>query len=253
MSMFMARSAALAGAIAGGVLCQALVSQPAHADYYAFGNTQNYVCSAARTGGCAELTLGTGSTQFKLFTDGYQGWIGSPYGVNIGGPVSINTSYLAGYTSESFKNDYFAFNVGSVSPRVKITSATLTVYSGAVSNDLEYSLFAASQWLSDISTASSPNPALYQEMMTGMSYGSFLVHANTKKTMSDLVFTLNLSAVEDINTAIEERGEFGIAGHVAPLVAPEPSTWLMMLAGFAGLGVAARRRAARRRAAAPAR
>src|SRR5579863_6700990 len=120
MNISMARSAALAGAIAGGALCATLVCQPAQADYYAFGNTQNYVCSPARTNGCAELTLGEGSTQIKLFTNGAQGWI-STNTLNIGGPDSINTSYLAGYTEGSLINDYFSFNLKTVSSSVKVT------------------------------------------------------------------------------------------------------------------------------------
>jgi hypothetical protein len=57
--------------------------------------------------------------------------------------------------------------------------------------------------------------------------------------------------VADINAAIAAKGVFVIAGEASAPV-PEPSTWVMMLAGFAGLGIAARRRAAKRRAAAAA-
>jgi hypothetical protein len=255
MSMSIARSAALAGVIAGGVLCQTLISQPAHADYYAFGSTQHPVCGAAQTAGCAELSLSEGSAQINLFTDGDQGWI-STNTLNIGGPGSINTSYLVGYTHNSSFNDYFAFNLKAVSSNVTITSAKLTVFSGKITNNLQYSLFGATEWLSEIAMGS-PNATLYNNMaclngstQCGASYGSFLIHDNNSSPMSNLVFTLNSLAVKDINTAIKERAEFGIAGHVAA-PAPEPSTWLMMLAGFAGLGVlGARRQATRRRAAA---
>ena len=66
------------------------------------------------------------------------------------------------------------------------------------------------------------------------------------------MFTLNAAAVSDINTAITDQGVFAVAGQVSAAPVPEPSTWVMMLAGFAGLGVVARRRAAKRRAAAAA-
>ena len=66
------------------------------------------------------------------------------------------------------------------------------------------------------------------------------------------MFTLNAAAVSDINTAITEQGVFVVAGQVSAASVPEPSTWVMLLAGFAGLGVVARRRAAKRRAAAAA-
>ncbi len=127
-------------------------------------------------------TLVEGSTQTKLFTNGDQGWV-STNTLNIGGPGSINTSYLAGYTSNSFFNDYFAFNLKDVSSSFKVTSATLTVYSGIVTSNLQYSLFGATNWLSEIAMGS-PNATLYQEMVTGTPYGSFLIHENRTKPTS---------------------------------------------------------------------
>jgi PEP-CTERM motif len=65
-----------------------------------------------------------------------------------------------------------------------------------------------------------------------------------------LTFTItNQAALSAINAAITD-GTFGLGGTVSGYTVPEPSTWVMMLAGFAGLGYLGRRRAAKRRAAA---
>jgi hypothetical protein len=143
-------------------------------------------------------------------------------------------------------NDYFGFNLGVVNPNVVFASAKLVVYSGQITNDLQYRLFGATNWLADMEKGS-PNAALYANMVSGVHYGSFLVHTATlPSTMSNLIFTLNSSAVSDIQSAIVNRGDFAVAGQVSATV-PEPSTWIMMMTGFAGLGIAGLRRAARRR------
>jgi PEP-CTERM motif len=83
-------------------------------------------------------------------------------------------------------------------------------------------------------------------MMSGVSYGTFALRENTGNSLAQLEFALNSNAVTDINT---NQAMFAIAGYVdPPSSVPEPSTWVMTLAGFAGLGVVARHRAARRRA-----
>jgi hypothetical protein len=83
-----------------------------------------------------------------------------------------------------------------------------------------------------------------------VSYGIFSISENTSNPLATLMFTLNAAATTEINAQIQAKGLFVVSGSVTDV--PEPSTWVMMLAGFAGLGVVARRRAARRRAAAAA-
>jgi PEP-CTERM motif len=180
----------------------------------------------------------------------------------VGGAYGANTSYTAGLSNGSLFNDYFGFNLSgpvcevsapsdcsTLPTTATITAANLSVYSGTISNNLTYSLYGATQLLSQIE-AGSPNLALYQQMMSGVSYGTFKLAAHTGNTVAQLIFALNAGAVTDINTAIKNQAAFVVAGHVDPAAAPEPSTWVMMLAGFVGLGVIARRRAAKRRAAA---
>jgi hypothetical protein len=98
----------------------------------------------------------------------------------------------------------------------------------------------------------SPNAALYEQMMSGVSYGTFKLPENSTGVITQLVFALNTQGVSDVQAAARQRAMFAVAGYVDPPAAPEPSTWVMMLSGFAGLGFIARRRAARRRAASPA-
>jgi hypothetical protein len=147
--------------------------------------------------------------------------------------------------------DYFGFNLSSLSPTLTITSAELVVKSGEITNDLTYTLFGASQWVSQLETPADQNAALYQNLVNGINngiYGSFQIGENTGNPLAPLIFDLGGSALGDIEAAIANRQIFALAGQVST-VAPEPSTWVMMLAGFAGLGVVAYRRAARRRAA----
>ena len=258
MVTFTARSAALAGVIAAGVLCEALTCEPAHAqsNYYAFGGTFS--------AGYAILELDVNGTWVELNTNGVQGWV-SPTQYGTPGAYGTNTSYTVGFYNGDYFNNYFGFNLaGSVcdvsapsdcstlssSDVGKITAANLIVYSGQISNNLTYTLYGATNLLSQME-AGSPNPTLYEAMKSGPVYGGpFQLPPNPTDTVAQLIFALNATAVTYLNTAVQNPGMFAVAGYVDPPSVPEPSTWVMMLAGFAGLGVVARRRAAKRRAAA---
>jgi PEP-CTERM motif len=245
MVMAGSRSMTFAGAVAVAVLCVSLVDDPARAqsaNSYAFGNTQSQ-------SDYATLTLQEGSQSVSPSTNGFQGWI-SPSCCNDAG-FPYNTSYLAGVYGGSSRNNFFVFNIAGVNSPV--TSATLNLYAGAISGELDYSLYAATSLISQLANgnAISPNATLYAELGSGVKYGSFVIGSGN--SLQNLVFTLNAAAVQDINAAIAgKKTEVAIAGSAA--VIPEPSTWIMMLAGFAGLGLAtARRAAARSRVAAAAR
>lgn len=250
MNLVVARSIAVAGAIAVGALSEALVCQAARADYYAFANTQDL--------GYATLSLTAGNRTIDINTNGFQGWV-SNNSFNIGGPFGANTNYMAGVYNNASYNDYFGFNLSALGSTTTVTSAKLIVNSGLINENVNYTLFGLTQSIvSELETGSSPNANLYQQLQTGPQYDDPILSANTANPMAQLVFTLDGSAVTDINAAILNRTMFAIAGH-ADLASetlassvPEPPTWILMLAGFAGLSVVARRLAARRRAAAPA-
>jgi hypothetical protein len=244
MNSVTARSIALAGAIAVGALSEALVCQPARADYYAFANTQDV--------GYAVLSL-TVDNRSVAINAGRLGWISSNSALNARGILGA-PDYLVGFYNGASYNDYFVFNLPRLSSTAKVTSATLTVYSGLISERLNYTLFGATQLISPLETLleTGASPAnLYDNLMSGPEYDPSPLFPTTHNTMGSLTFNLNGSAIADINAAIGSPTRlFALAGHAEPAVAvPEPSTWVLALAGFVGLGVVARRRAARRRAA----
>ena len=122
----------------------------------------------------------------------------------------------------------------------------MTLYSGAISGELNYSLYGATQAITQLSDGVSPDTALYNELGQGVKYGSFVIDSGN--SLHALMFTLNAAAMSGVNAAIlGKKTAIAISG--AAVAVPEPSTWIMMLAGFAGLGLAACRRAARGRAA----
>jgi hypothetical protein len=253
MVTFRARSVALAGAIAVGVLCEAFISAPAQAQTFvgAFGNTD--LDATLELFNSSDVMVAMVSTDSLLGL--FQGFISNTDNSVIpsaGGPTSNTTSYAVGSYAGMLLIDYFGFNMKGVT--ATFSTAELVVYSGAITNDLTYSLFGATQWVTQLMTPADQNAALYAAMVKTVSsgsYGSFQVARNTNNPMAPLVFMLSGGAMTDINAAITAQGVFAIAGQASAPV-PEPSTWVMMLAGFAGLGIAARRRAAKRRAAAAA-
>jgi len=254
MATLMARFAGLAGTIGVGVLCGAVICEPARAvEALAFGQSAGLdPVLDLYNGGTLVATVST-SSALGIF----QGFISNTeHSVlpSVGGPNGSNTSYAAGSYNGMLLIDYLGFNLASLPSNVtSITSATLVMESGKVTNNLTYTLFGATQWVTQLETPGDQNAALYANLVKGVgtdSYGSFQVAKTTGSSVSELMFTLNAAAVSDINTAIKSKTVFVVAGQVSAAAVPEPSTWVMLLAGFAGLGVVARRRAAKRRAAA---
>ena len=224
----------------------AAFSRPAWPDYYAFANSQDL--------GYATLRLTVGNTAVNISTAGFQGWISDKYSFNIAGPLGANSNYMVGVYNNASYNNYFGFNLSRLGSSATVTSATLILNSGLISEKVNYSLFSATQWMSQLEAGSSPNAALYQELETGPELDPTVLSPNTTDPTKPLTFVLDPSGVSDINTAIRNGAMmFALSGH-ADLASgllsssvPEPSPWILMLAGFAGLGVAARR-AVRRRA-----
>jgi hypothetical protein len=256
MKLVVARSIALAGAVAAFALGEAWVCGSAQA-----GSASSCAVPPGASGafafGCtgssadyATLTLQVGGKTVTLSTDGFQGWVSnSSFNINIGGPVGANTNYMVGVYNGVSYNDYFGFDLSRLGSAT-VTSAKLTVSSGLIDQKLNLSLFGATQWVSELETGSGASAVLFGRLATGREYDPSVLSANAADPTAQIVFTLNGLALTDINDAVRSPTHlFAISGHADPAV-PEPSTWVLMLAGFAGLGFAARRRAARRRAAA---
>ena len=232
--------AALSSAMVGQPASAATCPAPAKGDYFAFGCTgvpQDF----------ATLTLQAGGKTVTLSDGGFQGWI-SNSSFAITGPNGDNTDYIAGLYNGAHYNNFFVFNLGGV--HATVTSAKLNVYSGKITEKLEYSLFGATQAITQLASGISPNADLYAELGSGMKYGNYRIGAGN--SFSNLVLTLNAAAVSGINAEIQGKASarfFALSGTDAP--APEPATWAMMLIGFAGLGLAAFRKARMRLAHSP--
>ena len=151
---------------------------------------------------------------------------------------------MAGVYNGSTHSNFFVFNLAGVDRPV--TSAKLMVYSGTISAELDYSLYGATQAITQLSNGVSPDTTLYDELGQGVKYGSFVIDSGN--SAHTLMLALNAAAVSGINAAILGR-KTAIAISGAAIAVPEPSTWITMLAGFAGLGLAAYQQASRRRAA----
>jgi len=99
----------------------------------------------------------------------------------------------------------------------------LVVKSGEITNDLTYTLFGATQWVTEIETPADQNATLYQNLVSGVSngiYGSFQLGENTGNPLAPLIFDLSGPALSDIKAAIANRATFAIAGQVSA-VAPD--------------------------------
>jgi PEP-CTERM motif len=264
MATIKARRVALAAVIAGGMLCEALICEPAQAGTTSACPVQSgasaFQCtnSTATNNFYASLELFDGSTLIEppTTTNGFQGWVSDvlPAVPPIGGPNGPNTSYTVGNAGNMLMADYFGFNLSKVPESLTVTSAVLVVYSGIVNTNLKLNLVAATQYAGQLLTPPVESSTVYNELVNGknVSYGIFSISENTSNPLATLMFTLNDAATAEINAQIQDKSLqdklFVVSGSVTDT--PEPSTWVMMLTGFAGLGVVARRHAARRRAAA---
>ena len=115
MNLVRARSIAFVGALAVCALSEALVCQPARANYYAFANASNEPLPDAT------LILTVNGKSYHIDTGGFQGWFRT-------GPLFYNpgsTNYMVGEDNGAFYNDYFGFNLSSLGPGAKVSSATL--------------------------------------------------------------------------------------------------------------------------------
>jgi hypothetical protein len=174
-----------------------------------------------------------------------QGWFDTN-SFDFAGPDG-NTSYLAGVFNNSSYKNFFVFNLAGVNSPV--TSAKVDLYAGTITSELDYSLFGTTVAITALSDGVSPDLTVYNQLATGVKYGSFTITSNN--SLQNLIFTLNAAAVGNLNAAIlGKKTQFEISGSAERV--PEPSTWIMMLAGFAGLGLAGYRRAAKGRSAASA-
>lgn len=181
------------------------------------------------------LNITTSNGDFFVPTSD-SGWWDDSFGHD-----ELNKNYFAGICSscvgDGNTNDYFTFDLSGISGT--ITSASLNLYTySVVGSSVEFQLFDITSPLSEVH-ASGTNAAVYNDLMTGVSYGSFIYNPSDSNEFRSIL--LNTDGVSALNSAI--GGEFGIGGTVTggiegppPSPIPEPETYAMWLAGLGLLG-----------------
>jgi len=205
----------------GAALAVSLGSVPAFADYYAFGYS-GYDSQET-------LSLSTSSGPVALTTNGFQGWF-SPVDTNTAGP-SDNTNYVTGISSGISYNDFFAFDVSSLSGDT-VTAASLNVTNYDVTNPLNLRLGAVSVPSDALYNGVSPDVAIYDALGSGTLYGNYALEAEYNDSIDS--FALNSAAIGDINSDIGGANQYFVVGGTVNSLAsiPEPSTLLLMLSIF---------------------
>jgi hypothetical protein len=221
---------------------------------------------------CAILFFVTGgqaahAATIQAFDSGWYQNNGLTAGVSN---INVGSSNLSG----AIYNNYLAFNLAGLADQ-NITSATLTFYGGNGVNTSSTSetlgLFdykgSITALLSDQFSAS-----VFTDLGNGNSYGTAVVASGP---ISQFSVTLSAAAIADLNAAAHSQGDnrFAIGGSLLSVsgpfaneqlfaifgpgsalsspgfltletvaAVPEPSTWAMMILGFAGIGFMAYRR-----------
>jgi hypothetical protein len=204
--------------------------RPAVADYYAFAGSSfdrnEYLALSFAGGGSADV-----------YTNGFQGWVGTQAtNFSTGGPDG-NTSYLTGNDAEGLFNDYFVFDLSGQTGTV--TSASMTVGRDTTVGNMTWSLYAPTVPAASLNDAVSPNPSLYAELIGGPLYGG--VALKQADTSNLVTVQLDPAAIAAINGLIG-KGEFAVGGTVNTAV-PEPTGVFLIMLGLLGLGIARYRRA----------
>ncbi|WP_160827580.1 PEP-CTERM sorting domain-containing protein [Nitrosomonas sp. JL21] len=197
-------------------------SEFAIADLYIFGNS-----SFSRDNG---LNITTSTGDFFV-SNSDSGWWASSAGHD-----AENDNYIAGKCCDiANHNNFFTFDLSAVSGNV--ISASLTLYSyDVIGSSIEYQLFDITSPLTDVRT-SGTNVSVYNDLMSGLSYGTFMYNPSDSDQTRTLV--LNSNGISDLNDAI--GGGFGIGGTITggvemPPPVPEPETYLMWLGGLGLIG-----------------
>jgi hypothetical protein len=189
---------------AGFSACAALLSAPASATTYTLGN------------------LSGNTTESQSFT-------------------SLNGKANSSLTSTKTYTNVYDFNLTGYSD-LTVTDTFLKIFGISLGNTQEIELFPGSS-LTPIASASgttSPLSFTANDLLAG-SYKLDVIDTLPEATQGTIPFTR-------IHFNIPSQGGYTVDLNVTPArvsvgpAVPEPSTWLMMILGFAGVGFAAYRR-----------
>jgi hypothetical protein len=224
---------------------------------------------------CAVLlsVIGGGASNAATIQNFDSGWYtnsGFTAGVTN---INVGSSNLSG----AIYHNWLAFNVTGLAGE-NITSATLTFYGGNGTNTSATSetlgLFDYTGSINALIGNSQNNVGIYNDLGNGNGYGTAVVPGNGP--IQQFSITLSQAAIADLNAAAHNQSDtrfviggsllsisgpfaneqlfaiFGPQTALAPAAVltfetsvaavPEPSTWAMMIIGFAGVGFVAYRR-----------
>jgi hypothetical protein len=205
------------------------------------------------------LLLGVSDAYADVASPISGGWV-----LNVGqGPGGPNENDMfTGYSRGLYYNSWAAFQIAPGSYSSAVLSFAPRIVGNAVGTTIVF--YDVSTGLSTLTSLTHLNPSIaaYQDLMNGNSYGQVTLSNNATVSIE-----LNADALSDINS---HAGETFIIGFTAPTLnaspsdlyeengilimsdlpnlptltlspitpgVPEPSTWAMMILGFAGLGV----------------
>jgi len=212
----------------------------------------------------AAITFSTSQSQFNAGINN-QGWWSSTKTNSTG-----NDNYFVGRVFSDTLRNFFTFDLSSLGSLDNVTSATLRLRrsEGNFGNESTETIdfFDVSTDAATLNNNVGTSAAIFNDLGTGTSFGSFTVAGSGAET-EILSFTLNASAIGDINAA--KGGFFSVGGdltsqdgndflfgdstgfvqelvlNVGPAAAvPEPSSLVLFSLGLVGLviGTARRRR-----------
>ena len=136
---------------------------------------------------------------------------------NTGFHNSANSNYIVGgpQTYGQFANNFFEFDLSSISRYTQITSATLQVIQGVSNSEypsvpfLSYGLYDVSTAIPTLISSQVNQTSIYNDLGSGQSYGTFQIDT-TYHYEDTLSFNLNQAALQDLNA---HRGDtFAIGG-----------------------------------------
>jgi len=226
--------------------------------------------------GCAILfsVIGAQASNAATIQNFDQGWYTNSGFTAGNNNINVGSSNLSG----AIYHNWLAFNLTGLASQ-NVTSATLTFYGGNGGNTSATSetlgLFGYTGSINDLIGNSQFNVGIYNDLGDGNSYGTAIVPASNG-LIQQFSVTLSQAAIADLNAAAHNPTDtrfvvggsllsisgpfaneqlFATFGAQRPLdiaavlnletsvaAVPEPSTWAMMILGFAGVGFMAYRR-----------